>query len=123
MLPSEFARHESYLAARGTWQTATTAYSRGDLVRSAESFLGAAAQLKATEPEPLARTFTAGRCMAYENAVRAYSLARRWEDAQVQLTALAGADPGCKHSIEAALERAREERGKTPLPPLWRRLR
>src|SRR5687768_5293952 len=78
MLPAEHARHDSYLAARTAWQTATTAYSRGDVVRAAESFLDAARHLKAeqpqrseAEPEPIARTFTAGRCMAYENAARA----------------------------------------------------
>ena len=108
MLPSDPAKLEAYAAATKAWHTATTAYSLGDAVRSAESFLEAAAHLKGG-PEPIAKAFAAGRCLAYENAARAYSAAGRHADAQAKLAAASTADPACQHSIAAAVERLKEK--------------
>jgi hypothetical protein len=121
-LPDAAAKNESYLAAVKAWHTATTAYARGDAVRAAESFLDSARKLKSEgEPEPIARTFTAGRCLGYENAARAWATVRRLSEAQAKLTPLEQADPGCKHSIENALTRAKDEMARTPLAPMWRK--
>jgi hypothetical protein len=119
MLPASAAKLDAYLAATKAWHTATTAYSLGDAIGSAEAFLSSASHLK-DGPEPISKAFAAGRCLAYENAVRAYAAANRLEEARAKLTALA--DQSCRHSIAAALDRAKHEQPmpEKPKSPLWR---
>lgn len=122
MLP-EGAGDEAYAAAVRSWRTATTAYALGDGVRAAELFLEAASRLNGGEPEAIARTFSAGRCLAYENAARAFTAALRFREARERLTPLAASDKACSHSISTALDRLNDERMNARFAPLWRRLR
>jgi hypothetical protein len=97
----------AYAAAVRSWHTATVAWSQGDAALAAERYWEAAGHLAGGEPEPIARTFAAGRCLAYENAARAYAAAGRSAEVQVKLTAVS--DPACTHSIAGALERLKQE--------------
>ncbi len=121
-LPDAAGTPDAYRAARTAWQTATTAYARGHATAAAESYLGAAAALSGGEPEPIARTFASGRCLAYESAGRAYAAARLFDSAEERLTAASRTDPACQSSIAGALNRLREDRTVLGFPPLWRRL-
>jgi hypothetical protein len=116
---------EQYLAAVRAWRTATTAWSKNDAARAGDSFFEAAQHLIGGHPEPIARTFAAGRCLSYENAARAWAAAGRWDDAQEKLTSASAADPECAHSIAGALLRLSDQRPK-PSPiepsPRWRPL-
>lgn len=105
LLPSTKAPPAAYASAIARWETATTAYERGEAEAAARAFLSAADALDTEEPEALARTFAAGRCLAYENAARAFSAGRAFARGKDVLEEKRKADPACRHSITAALER------------------
>jgi hypothetical protein len=103
LLPAGSGVPPAYAAAVRSWHTATVAWSQGDALLAGEGYWEAARHLAGGDPEPIARTFAAGRCLAYENAARAYAAAGRSVEVQARLTALS--DPACTHSIAGALER------------------
>ena len=103
----------AYAEAKTTWRTATTALSRGDLDASAEGFLRVADQLRIGDENPYARTFAAGRCMAYENAAAVWAALERFEVAVDRLGPRATQDPSCRASIQDALERTKRTNSGT----------
>lgn len=101
-LPDTAAPPVRYVRARTLWRTATTSFSRGIYPVAAEQFLRVAEELQAPLDDRHGRIFRAARCMAYENAARAFRGVRD-PGAGVDALDRAGAvDPGCAHSIALA---------------------
>lgn len=114
-----------YVTATKRWRTATAAYAKGDATGAAEAFLGAAEALDPTDrarPEPLARTFAAARCLAYENAARAFAAGGAYARAKDRLEAKQKQDLACRHSIAGALTRVHRAHLAAGPAPLFRPL-
>lgn len=104
LLPSG-VRPKSWQTALSQWNTATTAYARGDLDVASDGFLGVAETLNTDEAGTVGRVSATGRCLAYENAARALRSAGRPHRARALLKDAGAKDPGCKHSMALRLSR------------------
>jgi hypothetical protein len=95
-----------YVDARQHWQTATVAFSRGDLEGSAQNFLDLAETLRRTTLAYPAHAgaFRAARCLAYENVGAIYRAAEAERGAALLRKARVE-DPDCAETISRALTR------------------
>lgn len=96
----------SWVSAVGQWKTATAAFSIGAYDDSSRAFLAAADALGAVTPdEGVTRTMQAGRCMAFENAARAFEGSSDPEGGIVTLVRARVRDQGCRSSLTRAIDR------------------
>ncbi len=105
MLPRTSTVPAAWAEARLRWQTATTAFSIGAYEDAGRDFMAIAHSLKQPSRPGMKDALRAARCMAYENAGRAY---RGVADPEIGLVVLAKArlhDPGCQHSLTRVLNR------------------
>ncbi len=105
LLPRTSTVPAAWRQARLRWQTATTAFSIGAYEDAGRDFMAIADSLKSPGQPAMKDTLRTARCMAYENAGRAY---RGVADPEIGLVVLAKArlhDPGCRHSLTLVLDR------------------
>lgn len=101
-LPDISAPPVRYVRARSTWQDATSSFSRGAYPAAAEQFLRVAEELQTPLDARHGRVFQTARCMAYENAARAFRGVRDPRRGVDALDRAGAVDPGCTHSIALA---------------------
>ena len=101
-LPDTSAPPVRYVRARNTWRDATASFSRGAYPQAAQQFMRVAEELQAPLDERYGRVFRAARCMAYENAGRAFRGVRDPGRGVDALDRAGAVDPGCAHSIALA---------------------
>lgn len=105
-LPQTATVPASWATAAAQWRTATTAFSVGNYPGATQSFLQVADSLRPGDRQPgIDRSMRAARCMAYENAARAFEGHAEPETGIVALVRARVRDPGCKASISDELDR------------------
>lgn len=98
-LPQTSTVPPGWLDAQAQWQTATTAFSIGAYQDAGRGFMRLAEGLHPAEGEALDQTLRAARCMAYENAARAYRGTEARQEGIDKLVKARAQDPGCRYSI------------------------
>ncbi len=113
LLPVTSTVPPSWKRAKTQWRTATTAFSFGAYEASSQQFMDLAQTLSASVGPAIDDTLRTARCMAYENAARAYPGAPNPQEGISALTQARLQDPGCRHSITRALAKLSAETGTT----------
>ena len=108
LLPSNVELPPGWTLAELHWNSATKAFGQHRYEDAAFDFIRAATALQIAKSRKTARIRTSGRCLAYENAIHALRLDKKYEKALKEIDRLLELDPPCQHSL--ALQKTRTER-------------
>jgi hypothetical protein len=104
LLPEEQQQHPAFQRAQSSWKTATTSLANRKYEQAAQEFMNVADILSVDDGGSAQMSFTACRCIAYENAGAIWLGLNLRPLFRSQLRAAQRRDPACQHSISDMLK-------------------